>query len=54
MSRYEMWEIEIEKKVTKRIATEGEMKKYRKVFKLLFGGKPRMVCSPFYKDMIYV
>ena len=36
MSRYEMWEKEIEKKVAKRIATEGEMKKYRKVFKLKY------------------
>lgn len=36
MSRYETWEKEIEKKVTKRIATEGEMKKYRKVFKLKY------------------
>ena len=33
MSRYETWEKEIEKKVSKKIATEGEMKKYRKVFK---------------------
>lgn len=36
MSRYETWEKEIEKKVAKRIATEGEMKKYRKVFKLKY------------------
>ena len=36
MSRYETWEKEIEKKVAKRIATEGEMKKYKKVFKLKY------------------
>ena len=36
MSRYETWEKEIEKKVSKKIATEGEMKKYRKVFKLKY------------------
>ena len=36
MSRYETWEKEIEKKVEKKLATEGEMKKYRKVFKLKY------------------
>ena len=36
MSRYETWEKEIEKKVSKKIATEGEIKKYRKVFKLKY------------------
>lgn len=30
MSRYETWEKEIEKKVAKRIATEGEMKNIEK------------------------
>ena len=36
MSRYETWEKEIEKKVEKKLAAEGEMKKYRKVFKLKY------------------
>ena len=31
-----MWKKEIEKKVAKRIAIEGEMKKYIKVYKLKY------------------
>ena len=36
MSRYSAWEKELDKKVAKKIATEGELKKYQKAFKLRY------------------
>ncbi len=36
MSRYDAWEKELEKKVEKKIATEGELKKYKNVFRLRY------------------
>lgn len=36
MSRYDMWEKELDKKVEKKIAVEGELKKYKNVFRLRY------------------
>ena len=36
MSKYDGWEKELEKKVEKKIATEGELKKYKNAFKLRY------------------
>ncbi len=36
MSRYDIWEKELDKKVEKKLATEGELKKYKNVFRLRY------------------
>lgn len=36
MSRYHIWEKELDKKVEKKVAVEGELKKYEKAFKLKY------------------
>ena len=36
MSQYERWEKELDKKVEKKLAVEGELKKYKKAFKLKY------------------